>query len=87
MDGMANGTEIGALTWFLLVLVGALLIGGLFGLMWWFGMPYGNRRGLQRKKAQRVSTKAARAARLRVRNTSAHAATWRASARRGVRGV
>jgi hypothetical protein len=54
MDGMANGAEIGALTWFLLVLVGALLIGGLFALMWWFGMPYGNRRGLERKKGRRV---------------------------------
>ncbi len=52
MDGGVG--EVGAVTWILLVVLGALAVAGIFFLFWWFGMPYGVPRGAQRKKALRV---------------------------------
>lgn len=54
MNGGEAG-EIGAISWFLLMLIGTLAVAGIAGLMWWFGMPYGvHREESRRKKALRI---------------------------------
>lgn len=54
MNG-GDPAEISLLSWFLMILIGTLIIGGIFGLFWWFGMPYGVHRGAsQRRKAMRI---------------------------------